>query len=72
MVVLRPKCSACPAGPAEVIEQKAGQDGSTSYYVHYIDCKDFFPLFSRVSAESCALPQASDASSSIVVVLNTR
>ncbi|CAL8467121.1 g6657 [Coccomyxa elongata] len=24
--------------PAEIIEQKAGQDGSTSYYVHYVDC----------------------------------
>ncbi len=31
-------CS-CPAGPAEIIEQKAGQDGSTSYYVHYVDCE---------------------------------
>ena len=31
-------CNLC-AGPAEIVEQRCGQDGATTYYVHYVDCE---------------------------------
>ena len=57
MTWLHSLCS-CPAGPAEIIEQKGGQDGSTSYYVHYVDCKYFnFHLLNGCFCDKrCARP----------------
>ena len=43
------------AGPAEVIEQRRGQDGSISYYVHYVDCER--PQQAILGLQGCCRPQ---------------